>query len=58
VGSRGQALRVPVERITYVCHDPEDVSVFAVIVRTEETDAPNKLKLYAFKADQKSVSIS
>lgn len=48
-------LKVPVKRVTYVCHDPVDTSVFAVIVRAEEGGG---LKLHAFQADVKTVSYS
>ncbi len=48
-------LKVPVERVTYVCHDPLDTTVFAVIVRSDEGSG---LKLHAFQADLKTVSYS
>lgn len=50
-------LRVPLDRVTFVCHDPDDASVFAVIVKSEETVTKTGLKLYAFQSDQKTVRL-
>ena len=49
-------LRVPIDQVTYACHDPEDTSVFAVIVRTEQQKSFSGLRLHAFQAEQKTVS--
>ena len=50
-------LRVPIDKVTFVCHDPADTTVFAVIVRSEETVTLTGLKLYAFQSDQKTVRL-
>ena len=49
-------LRAPIDQVTYACHDPEDTSVFAVIVRTEQQESFSGLRLHAFQAEQKTVS--
>jgi hypothetical protein len=47
--------RVAVEKITYVCHDPEDMCYFGVIIQTKESHTG--FRLYCFKAE-KPVSTS
>lgn len=47
--------RVPVEKITYVSHDPEDVCYFGIIIQTKESHTG--FRLYCFKAEKPVVSL-
>lgn len=47
--------RVPVDKITYVSHDPVDLCFFGIIISTSESHTG--FKLYCFKAD-KPVSVN
>lgn len=46
--------RVPVDKVTYVAHDPEDMCYFGVIIQTKESHTG--FRLYCFKAEKPMVS--
>ena len=45
-------LEAPIERVIFVCHDPEDVTAFGVVIKTQDRG----LRLHAFQSDEATVS--
>eukprot|EP00731_Ephydatia_muelleri_P036051 Em0196g4a len=41
-------LEAPIERVIFVCHDPEDVTAFGVVIKTQDRG----LRLHAFQSDE------
>ena len=47
---------MPIEKVKFVCHDHQDITVFAAIIQIDRPGDVVGYKLHAYQADQKVVS--
>lgn len=51
-----ETIKVALDNVSYVCLDPADDSVFAFIIRCQDTISSKGLRLHAFVANPQIVS--
>ena len=52
-------MKVPVQKVKFVCHDKHDTSLFGVILATDRVSSESQRlhRLFCYQADQKIVSV-